>query len=167
MSNMPSTPAVHPEQKLREGGYPAHLGSLSGTVWGVGAHPRQQAALWTTKRNHRTLLWNGKGVSWVALHELKRDGSNEDESRAYFCMHEFEETSDDDQKVGPSRPRITEYIRWKANSCHIKNKATISFRKLVALSTVWNPELLRGFRGILLNIILLEVFLWKYCYFRS
>ena len=120
MSNMPSTPAVHPEQKLREGGYPAHLGSLSGTVWGVAAHPRQQAALWTTKRNHRTLLWNGKGVSWVALHELKRDGSNEDESRAYFCMHEFEETSDDDQKVGPSRPRITGYIRWKANSCNIK-----------------------------------------------
>lgn len=51
-----------------------------------------------------------EGKPRTALYEYDRESSDGDESRAYVCLYESEETGNDDEKAGPHRPPQEETI---------------------------------------------------------
>ena len=71
------------------------MGRTYGDSGGYPSYPWEQGYLRPEKGDHREDLWDSERTPRVSLYAIHREGADGDESRAYLCMHELEETSED------------------------------------------------------------------------
>ena len=81
---------MHRKQRSCEAGNTACMGKIYRESRGYPSYTGKQRDLSETKRNDRTNLWNSERTSWFSMYSVHRKSADENESRAYFCMHKPE-----------------------------------------------------------------------------
>ena len=81
--------AVYRKQEPCKSCYETCMGRLYGNMWGYPAYRRNEGAILTQKRNDWKNLWNGKGKPRISIYAVVWQSADDNESRAYVCVHEF------------------------------------------------------------------------------
>ena len=78
---------------------------------GYPANDWDEGSVYATERDRRAPLRNSKRKPWIPLYTDDRKSPDENESRAYVCLHESEKNGKDDSREGkkgkPKVPLIT------------------------------------------------------------
>ena len=82
------------------------MGTVHGALRRYPPYYWDEGTLSTTEGNDREALWNSQGESRIPIHTAIRKALHGDESRAYICVYESQETGKDEGKDGADRTRF-------------------------------------------------------------
>ncbi len=81
---------MYRKQRSHKNDYASCMGRRYGKSRRHQIRDRKQTNLSIAERNYRKNLWNSQRTAWFSLYTMHRKSTDGNESRAHFCMHEFE-----------------------------------------------------------------------------
>ena len=91
---------MHPQQEPCQDSHQTCMGRIYGDSGGHPPYPWGQGYLCPEEGDHREDLRDCERTTRVPLYTIHREGTDGDESRAYFCVHGLKKTSKDPCQKG-------------------------------------------------------------------